>query len=318
MIGISIIIPCFNVERTIIQALESIENQTFKDYEVILVDDGSTDSTFKIISNYNGKIKDKISIYKQINKGVSSARNIGLSKARGKYLSFLDADDLYMPHFLETLYREIEVNNCDISMCRYHNDIKYNYGLINSSILLTKEEILNKYFCKRSEKLSFWCALYKKEIIKKNNILFDISKKYGEDSKFFCEYLFFCDNVCAFIDESLYIYTDQPFSVMKKNTYRKTDNIIIFKQILELWKIDISDIRYNIYYRAIWSCAKDFANDDILFTQLRGEFEVDNAMEQLTISEVEIIIKISAYLYLIDEKYFRYFIRFVKFLRSII
>ena len=115
---ISVIIPCYNAADTIVRTLESVEEQTFKDYEVVLIDDGSLDNTKNIVTNYI-KEKDNYVFLKQENKGVSTARNYGLNNAKGKYIAFLDADDVYHPLFLETLFNEIEKNRTDLACSQY-------------------------------------------------------------------------------------------------------------------------------------------------------------------------------------------------------
>ena len=103
---VSLIIPCYNAEHFIIECLNSVEKQTYKDIEVICIDDGSTDQTSTIISNYIPKASIPIQLIEQENKGATSARNNGLRYANGEYIQFLDADDLLKPN---KIARQIEI-----------------------------------------------------------------------------------------------------------------------------------------------------------------------------------------------------------------
>ena len=113
---ISIIIPIYNVEKYLRQALDSLVNQVFTDFEVICVDDGSKDNSSNIIDEY--RLKDS-RFYKvsQKNSGAGIARNNGLKQAKGKYVLFLDADDYFEKDLLKVLYEQAELNNADISVC---------------------------------------------------------------------------------------------------------------------------------------------------------------------------------------------------------
>ena len=96
MVKVSVIIPAYNGDRYIEEAIDSILNQTYTDYEIIVVDDGSTDNTPQIVKRYG----DKINYFSQSNQGVAASRNLGLAEARGKYIAFLDQDDIFLPHKL--------------------------------------------------------------------------------------------------------------------------------------------------------------------------------------------------------------------------
>lgn len=104
----SIIIPLYNKEKYVAYTLTSVINQTFKDFEVIIVNDGSTDDSLKIVSKFNDK---RITIFSKDNNGVSSARNYGIEKAQATYIAFLDADDYWHDTFLETIYSLISTYN---------------------------------------------------------------------------------------------------------------------------------------------------------------------------------------------------------------
>ena len=115
---LSIIVPIYNVEPYIRRCLDSIYAQTFKDYEAILVNDGSTDKCGLIIDEYAQNDPRIITIHQQ-NKGVSAARNAGLRIAKGQYIGFVDPDDWIEPEMYAKLIQNIEANNCSIASCSW-------------------------------------------------------------------------------------------------------------------------------------------------------------------------------------------------------
>ena len=113
-IKISIIVPCYNVEKYLPECLDSLLNQTFKYFEIICVNDGSNDSTLSILEKYSKK-DSRIKIISQKNKGLSGARNTGIDAAKGDYIAFLDSDDWVDNNFYLKLYEAITKHNCDIA-----------------------------------------------------------------------------------------------------------------------------------------------------------------------------------------------------------
>jgi glycosyltransferase involved in cell wall biosynthesis len=162
------IIPAFNREEYIAEAIESVLNQTYRNIEIIVIDDGSTDNTSRILSSYNGKIK----YFRQPNSGASAARNSGISKAAGDFISFLDSDDLWEKNKI-SLQMECFENNPGIDIC-----------LCNTKIF-SEKKITNfdqKYIIATPYHL---CSiLIKKEVLKRVGY-FKTNLKSGEDTDFF-------------------------------------------------------------------------------------------------------------------------------------
>lgn len=114
---VSVIIPVYNQEKYLRKCLDSVCNQSLQNIEVICVNDGSTDNSKEILENY-AKQDSRIHILSQKNQGAGAARNLGMQVARGKYLSFLDSDDIFEPLMLETMVRAIEKDDADVLVCR--------------------------------------------------------------------------------------------------------------------------------------------------------------------------------------------------------
>ena len=119
MIAITVIIPVYNGEKTISETLESVLKQTYNNFEIVIVNDGSTDTTQVILNDY-AEQDSRIKVISQKNSGVSAARNNGIVHSEGKYVCFLDADDMYSKTFLEKMYEKITKNNMDICYCGYN------------------------------------------------------------------------------------------------------------------------------------------------------------------------------------------------------
>lgn len=204
---ISIIIPSYNEENNISRCLDSLINQTFKDFEILCVDDGSTDKTFEIIKKYS--IKDKRIIpLKNPKKGVSSARNFGIANANGNYIGFVDSDDYIQPQMYEFLYRAIIENQCDFSVCNYKKTSEFIIKKFKyKSEIFQPENFIS--FCDNNftveNELVFSSACTK--LISKsflNNIRFE-NYKIGEDTVFNSE-IYSKSNKCVFVDAELYSY----------------------------------------------------------------------------------------------------------------
>lgn len=310
---ISIIIPCYNAEKTIIRTLESVENQSYKNYEVIIIDDGSKDETEKKIINYiNGK--QRFIFLKQKNKGVSAARNYGLTNAKGEYIAFIDADDVYNPLFLETLLNKIEETALDLICSQYKlvhmNDNlneKYCEAYIHEK-KMSKRELLECYMRKRIYKFSFCNILYRSNIIFDFNILFDETLRYGEDSLFLGEYLAHANNGGIFLYQELYGYTINVNSAMHKRvSWENAENIEAMKRIVEYWRKCGLDTDFSEYMisRAVWGMAKDFASDDELFAKLQKVYDVKKAMHVMKKKCDEVSVRLLAIIFLINVNLYR-------------
>lgn len=160
---VSVIIPAYNAENTIVQTLTSVFTQTYAQIEIIVVNDGSTDETASILANYKNKIK----IITTVNKGVSHARNLGLSYANGKYIQFLDADDLLLPEKLDLQVKRLEENNADIAYGNWERFTEVDGEILIKKTIIKqlKEDIEVDLFT------DFWCPpvvlLYSKRITDK-------------------------------------------------------------------------------------------------------------------------------------------------------
>ena len=165
---ISVIVPVYNVEKYLYKCILSIINQTYKDLEIILVDDGSTDSS-SIVCDELKMIDNRIKVIHKVNGGLSSARNAGIEISTGELLSFIDSDDWIEPDFLEVLHNGIIVHNADISAIQLikvvdFNNIEFNTKTQIEWILYNRNEAMKTLFTKNIIKYSACNKLYRKEL----------------------------------------------------------------------------------------------------------------------------------------------------------
>lgn len=201
---VSIIIPMYNCEKTISKTLFSIINQTYKKIEIICVDDGSTDETKKIICEFMNNHENIFYFYKN-NGGISSARNYGIIHSKGKYISFIDADDMVSDCFIKTLVDLICENQVNISFVEYCYSNKFrNFQYNGKSKVLNYQEFMEGFFVKNN---SFLVTRY---MYLAKNIKFDESMIFAEDQKFIYE---LCHNEkIAYSSSKLYCYYINPNS----------------------------------------------------------------------------------------------------------
>lgn len=214
-IPISIIIPLYNAEKEISRCMESIYKQTFTDYEIILVNDGSVDNSAEICRKYADK-DSRVTFIDKENGGSGSARNAGIEVACGKYIYFCDADDEISNTLLERIYNVAENNNCDLVVFSVHskiinsdtgNIIKEYYTTKKDCILKSKADFRNNFSHLYYEGVLFgapYNKLFSNDIIKRNNVRFPDLKR-GQDEIFNMRYYRFV-NSCAVIPDSLYTY----------------------------------------------------------------------------------------------------------------
>lgn len=221
---VSVIVPIYNTGEFLSRCIESVLKQTYTNIQLLLINDGSTDNSLEIAEEYENDYE-QIEVYTKQNGGVSSARNYGLEKAKGKYVFFLDSDDYYTPNYIENFMKydskyEFVGGGYGVNVpgrvVSYQNKImtmeEYKHDCINSWWIMP----------------SFWVttARYSLDVIKKYKLKFDINTKCGEDVIFniqyfsHCKYLVaddHCDYVCVVRDGSaLGTYWDDRIEIEKK------------------------------------------------------------------------------------------------------
>lgn len=213
---ISIIIPVYNVEMFIHKCIDSVLQQTYKTLEIILVDDGSTDSCGMICDEYKAK-DDRIKVIHKKNGGLSDARNVGLKNATGQYVCFIDSDDYVVSDYIEYLYKVLREHNADISCCNF--EYTYENETTEQTKIVDEKEKTYKYdkidamkslLYQKNIDNSMWGKLFKMELFK--NIEFPYGKIYEDFAVFYK--LVLRSNTLVYSNLKKYLYLQREKSIL--------------------------------------------------------------------------------------------------------
>lgn len=203
---ISVIVPVYKVEKYLPACLDSLLAQTYRNFELILVDDGSPDKCWEILQQYAAQDA-RVRIFRKENGGVSSARNFGLEQARGEYIGFVDSDDFVAPQYLEWLLDAAQQKNAKIAIGEMRRMPMDCYA--EDLPLLAEQSRVQEF---RLEEYSYWCrasclnvvrGLFQRDVVQKQR--FDTAITMGEDAMFFMQSLLKVGKL-AYIDAPLYVY----------------------------------------------------------------------------------------------------------------
>lgn len=261
---VSIIVPVYNVEKYLKKCVDSLINQSYKDFEILLIDDGSTDSSRIICDEYANKYN-FITSYHKKNSGLGLTRNYGMRYAKGKYITFVDSDDFVTPKMLENLVANIKKARADFvigSFSRVDQNGKCFFKKHYKNEIFAGNQILDK-LCPRvlgglpnkndDIKASVWNNLYNFEFIKENNLLFLSERKYvSEDIAWTIQCLKFANTV-AVTSDSDYCYRVNNNSLSRKYNSQKfylynTFYKYILKEISNLGLDDDAIVRFQKQY----------------------------------------------------------------------
>lgn len=259
---ISVIVPVYGVEKYLDRCVESVLNQTYKNFELLLVDDGSLDNCPRMCDEW-AKKDERIKVFHKSNGGLSSARNYGLDRAKGDYIAFVDSDDFVHPDYLNLLYSAIMQANADIAICDFkrftqESEIKVEKEEIreiseydNYAIFKVDKNFPNGVYDLKKEVL--WNKLYKKELF--SEIKFPEGEIH-EDTATYYKFLYLSRKT-VYINNALYFYYDNPVGTMGKLFTEKRLNefFFFFEQADFFEKIALQDERYASFSREIYKNA---------------------------------------------------------------
>lgn len=264
-IKVSVIVPVYNTEKFLHRCVDSLLNQTLEDIEIILVDDGSKDSSPAICDEYAEKY-DNIAVLHLENGGPARARNKGIEIAKGDYIGFADSDDYCHVEQFEKLYNNAKENNSDIAMCSFFVDNTKEIKPVNiafDSLCSSNDEIKNRIIsCFYGEYVhglnSLWIKIFKRSMLMNNNIRMNENLMRAEDMWFIFDALK-VSNVFSFIPDNLYYYYHNDLSIMHNPKNDSYDHWVTNRQRLLKENETLNlDIDYNLFY-------KDFIYKTIMF-----------------------------------------------------
>lgn len=258
---ITVVIPVYNCDNYLKKAIDSVLKQDTDNYELILINDGSTDKSLDICQEYSKK--KNVKIIDTENNGVSKARNLGIKNASGDYIIFLDADDYFTANYFKRINQILSSNKFDILICNYFNE----YSKKSKKVIVTKKD--EYYNLKKNANIildlvnnatinNLGNKVYKLDYIKKYNLYFDENIDFGEDLIFNLKYINKCENLylSSFYNYNYVQYNDKSISKQKiENRYEKL--FYINSHILEINHTNLKrkhEVYNKIRIKNIYSC----------------------------------------------------------------
>ncbi|MCR4731566.1 MAG: glycosyltransferase [Saccharofermentans sp.] len=264
---VTVIIPSYNAAKTVVQTIESILCQTYKNLEIIIINDGSTDNSAQILSEISGK-DDRIIVVNQDNEGLSAVRNKGISLAKGKWITFVDADDIIDPKLVGVLLENANKANADIAVCNY---IKVNsqaecVGLFKTEVaqddVLTSDNAISLSLLNQIPLFS-WGKIYKTELF--SDIAFPVGMIFEDEITTLS--VFKKSSKISYTVEALYYYVMTAGSITKAPVKKHALDIIQneekIERLLNNENIDIKALYahlcsgYTLAYNIVFKCDGD-------------------------------------------------------------
>ena len=274
---LSIIVPVYKVEKYISRCLDSILKQTFREFELIIIDDGSPDQSGLIADHY-AKLDERIRIIHQENKGVSEARNVGIKNARGTYIGFVDSDDYIEPDMYSTMLQEMKLHKADLTICGYryvNSQEEYRYVDFSDIPTLMDRTVFFKYLFDTPRTIggAVWNKLFVKNKIVS---LFDKSISISEDWMFVSKYALNCQTI-RFVSGNYYNVFLNSNSVTRQVLGKTALGLAPFRQLIEIVK-------------EAAPCIQEIAEKNFLDACIRHYYLLENQKEsdyyKITMSEL--------------------------------
>ena len=273
---VSIIVPVYNAESTLPRCVDSILTQQYTDFELLLVDDGSTDSSGSLCDGYAAQDA-RVRAFHQENAGVSSARNLALDRARGTYLQFLDSDDWITADATRSLVRAAEAHRCDLVIADFYRVVGERLsrkGDIDEDAVLTREE----YAAHMMENPAdfyygvLWNKLYRREIVEKHRLRMDPEISWCEDFMFNLEYMRHIETICV-LRTPIYYYVKRKGSLVNQgmNISRVIRmKLMVFEYYNNFYKHVLDEEDYEKYRLQVYRFLVDSAGDGTVLPSILG------------------------------------------------
>lgn len=264
--AVSIILPIYNAALYLSQCLSSIQEQTFSDFEVLMINDGSTDTSEDICKAFT-QSDPRFLLFNKENSGVSASRNLALTHARGKYLQFIDSDDWLTADAVETLFHRAESTGSDLTVCHFYRVLDNHAvqrGHIKTNQLLTRREYAEEMMKAPANYYYgvLWNKLYRRSLVESVHLHFDPQVKWGEDFLFNLRYLEHVRLVST-AAKPIYYYRKREDSLvnshisLRKTIAMKKDTFRAYKELYQ--KLDLYEEQRGRIYGYFLSAAVDGA-----------------------------------------------------------
>ena len=308
----SVIMPCYNCASYIRETIDCLEAQLCRDFEVICINDGSTDQTLQILMQWEKRSNLKIRVIDQPNAGVSATRNRGIQLAEGKYILFLDSDDIYHQGFVGMMLKRMEEGQADTVYCKLSRDLDRVRNLSVASVSVQEvdtHEAMSDLMYRMGE-IGFYCYVYVKDILIREGLEFDIHTKHGEDREFNWKYLCKCRSIVK-IDAPLYGYrVNAQSATRRKIDWERVEKGLAWVKRVEAYLEQnecsfLPQLKSYLYARVMWAYAKGLALDanKELFDKLVTTYDVTTCMRQTAKAKC-VPVAVSSMLFLVSKSLF--------------
>lgn len=237
---VSIVLPIYNVAEYLPACLGSLLNQTFKDFEIIAVNDGTDDNSIDILEHYANNDR-RIKIIHQKNQGLASARNTGFINSRGKFIYFMDSDDLLDPNAILECMNFAMVNNCEIVTFEHKEisdnlspEYRSNIQLLDKQLLNGEQLLQHLISIQRRNWIPIWMYFFSRDFLEKSGLQFKEGGINHEDILFVPQIILKALNI-GYLDCDYYLYRQRPNSITScRNSFRKIDHFIIANELYDV------------------------------------------------------------------------------------
>lgn len=308
---ISVIVPVYNVEKYLDKCIQSILNQSFTDFELLLIDDGSTDQSGAICDAYALQ-DERIRVFHKENGGVSSARNMGLDEAKGEWIAFVDSDDWVIESYFSELLSAKDVDLVVSGVFLVNESIQFSPPCkllkVENDLLFLDKQLCCIYF------RTPWSKLFKNKIIRMQSLRFNTSLRIGEDTDFILRYL--CTvNVIQFISTCPYHYRENWFGGLQRYSMNTIDVhthlSYMMKSLTQLksrfqYDFALSEFDIKIYFRRLFfvylvekvTTYSDFAEESKLFRKYKGVYYDKFQFKEILVTSILRYFPFIAYVFL--------------------
>ena len=283
---ISIVIPVYNTEEYIVSCLDSLARQSYTDFEVIVVDDGSRDASAERIESFIADSKIAVSLIRTENRGVSAARNTGIQYAKGDYICFIDSDDMADSEYLSVLLTELTNAKADICFCEHRTVpedcvTKYSFHESYSKEVRSKYEALSEMLY-GDRQHGIWSLLCRRDILGENR--FAEGCRFSEDLGMVWQLAASSEKI-VFVSAPLYIYRVRGNSAMTVISESRLDGMRLFKQLEEFMRQNAPEfadefIRYGVA-KWVWSTIWQIANGSKALRLFKESIRIYNPDEHM-------------------------------------